>query len=163
METSVVVIGAVLIALTILPIVLIARSRKQRARLYYQKLTAGALAQNREISMHETSGRVIMGMDQKGKAVFYLKPEQAVAEIQSIDLKAIADCKVFKVTRTAGENGSQQTYLGQLGLRFIPRNKGTQESRWVLYDSEEDMQLNGELQFAEKWAGLIANELKAKA
>lgn len=163
MDISVIIIGSILVALTVLPMVFISRSRKQKARLYLQKLTTAALAQNREVSLHDISGRIIMGMDQKAKALFYLKPEQEAAEIQSIDLNAIAACKVFKVTRTVGENGSQQSYLGQVGLRFIPRKKAEAESRWVLYDSDEDMQLSGELQFAEKWAGLIDNELKTKA
>ena len=161
MDTSVIIIGSILVALTVLPMVLISRSRKQKARLYYQKLVAGASAQNREVSLYEASGRIIMGMDQKAKALFYLKPEQEGAQVQSIDLNAIADCKVFRVSRTVGENGSQQSYLGQVGLRFIPRKKAEAESRWVLYDSDEDMQLSGELQFAEKWAGLIMNEIKS--
>ncbi|MGE4289892.1 MAG: hypothetical protein AB7E36_14500 [Salinivirgaceae bacterium] len=163
MDTSVIIIGSILVALTILPMVLISRSRKQKARLYFQKLRAAALAQNREVSLYEASSRIIMGMDQKAKTLFYLKPEQEAAAIQSIDLSTISDCKVFRVNRTVGENGSQQSYLGQIGLRFIPRKKAEQESRWVLYDSEEDMQLNGELQFAEKWAGLIVNEIRANA
>ncbi|MGD9995143.1 MAG: hypothetical protein AB7S69_17725 [Salinivirgaceae bacterium] len=161
MDLSVSLIGAVLVALTILPFILVARSRKKKARLWFQKLALGASAQNKEISLHEISGRIIMGMDQKAKALFYLKPEQSDAAIQSIDLHAIAACKVFKVSRTVGENGSQQSYLGQVGLRFIPRKKAEAESRWLLYDSEEDMQLSGELQFAEKWAGLIDNEIKS--
>ena len=161
MDLSVSLIGAVLVALTILPFILVARSRKKKARLWFQKLANGASAQNNEISLHEISGRIIMGMDQKAKALFYLKPEQEAAEVQSIDLNAIAACKVFKVSRTVGENGSQQSYLGQVGLRFIPRKKAEAESRWLLYDSEEDMQLSVELQFAEKWAGLIDNEIKS--
>lgn len=48
----------------------------------------------------------------------------------------------------------------RLELCFLPKDKGRNETRFVLFHDLANGQLNGESQFAEKWAKLITDHLK---
>jgi hypothetical protein len=47
-----------------------------------------------------------------------------------------------------------------LELCFLPKDKGRNETRFVLFHDLANGQQNGESQFVEKWAKLITDRLK---
>ena len=48
----------------------------------------------------------------------------------------------------------------RLELCFLPKDKGRNETRFVLLHDLANGELNGESQFAEKWAKLITDRLR---
>ena len=48
----------------------------------------------------------------------------------------------------------------RLELCFLPKDKSLNETRFVLFHDAAHGQLNGESQFADKWAKLITERLK---
>lgn len=155
------IIGAILIAICIVPIILMSRNRKKSEKKTLQSLINIANQQNCIVSKHEICGDFVIGIDETKNFVFFFKQKKEDPISQFIDLSEIQICQPVKSTRTIKSKDGNENITEKVKLSFIPINKGKAETRFELYD-EENTQLSGELQLVDKWSKQINDRLKNK-
>jgi hypothetical protein len=158
MDTGTAIIGAIILIICIAPFVIIYFKRVQREKKVLQSLTEVAKQHNCSINKHEFCGDFVLGIDESRRWVFFLKQKEGGAIMQHIDLSEIGSSKVIRKLHSNKNGHSSTGSIERIDLGFITNSKIKSEKRFELYDDEVNMHLTGELQFAEKWSGMI-NEL----
>ncbi len=114
------------------------------------------------IGRQEFCGDFVFGMDQSSHYVFYFKQGKQESVSQFVDLSKIQSCQVVKKARTVKGERENLSIIEWIELSFLPSDKSEGETRLRVYDEKSNFQLNGELQFAEKWARQLNDRLKNK-
>jgi hypothetical protein len=117
-------------------------------------LQNGLYNQQINIGQHEFCGDFLLGFDVEKKYLLFLKkrPNHEFL-IKSIDLSTVHSCKIIKDMKTIKDHQKSNDFIEQIDLCLIDINK--KEERLELFNDEYNTQLDGELQFAEKWSHLI--------
>jgi len=155
-------VGLVSLLLFAFPFVLIHRHRKNKEPRVLQLLQETARAQNCQISSHGFCSDFVIGIDDSRNIVFFYKKKKEESIATFVDLSEIQSCYVAKKTRSAISGKSsfyESLNLVELSLRS-PKNRSKAEVRFELYDQETNMQLSGELQFADRWAEQLNMRIK---
>lgn len=161
MDLGSTIIGAILLAIFIVPIILMNGNRKKRERKALQSLITIANQQNCMISKHEICSDFVIGIDETKNFVFFFKQKAEETISQYVDLSEIKISQAVKSTRTIKNKNRNTEITKRVKLSFIPKNKGKAETIFELYN-EENTELNGELQLADKWSKQINDRLKNK-
>ncbi len=161
MDLGSTIIGAILIAICVVPVILMNRNNKKREKKALQSLISIATEHNCIISKHEICSDFVIGIDEIKNYVFFFKQKKEEAISQFVDLAEIKISKAVKSTRAAKSKNENITITEKVKLSFIPKNKGKAETQFELYD-QENVQLNGELQLADKWSQQINDRLNSK-
>lgn len=162
MEFGTAIIGAIFIAICIVPFIVMSLNRKKKENQILKSLTNLAKQHNCQITQHDICRDFIIGIDeQKNFAFFYKNMDDSVVE-QFVDLAEIQSCKAVDKTRPVNSKAANDNVIENLELSFMPIDKTKKVMSFGFYDSEVYIQLNGELQLVEKWAQLINKQLKAK-
>jgi hypothetical protein len=162
MELKFVLIGAILLAICILPIILVIRSGKKAERKMKQSLTSIANQNNCQISQYELCGDIVIGLDEIKNFVFFHNRSNGKTTAQAIELANYQSCKIVKTSRTIKSNKGNYTEIEKLQLSFAPITKAGNEIILNFFIVDDSFQLNGELQVIEKWSNLINNRLNKK-
>jgi hypothetical protein len=160
MDLESVIIGAILLAIFIVPLIILNYNRVRNETKKLQSLTEFALQLNCEISQHEFCGDFIIGIDENRNFIFFLKQKKEDIISQFVDLSGCYSCQVYKKTRSLEGKNENVVILERVELRFFPTNKSKGETRFEMYDEETNMQLSGELQLIDKWSKKINDLLK---
>jgi len=160
MDLGSTIIGAILIAISIVPIILMGKNRKKREKKALQSLIKIANQQNCIISKHENCSDFVIGMDEIKNVVFFYKNINDKELEQVVDLNVIQNCKVINTSRTIKNKDGNQKVIDRLELSFIPTNKNEPGIKMEFFNSNISTQLDGELQSIEKWSKHINDRLK---
>lgn len=160
MDLGSAIIGAILIAICIVPLFLISQNRKGREKKSLQSLISIANQQNCTISNSEICGDFVIGIDENKKFVFYFKQLNDKIIERCINLAEIQKCAVKNTFRTVAGKKGNQNVIDKLELSFIPFDKNKNEIKLEFFNSNINSQLVGELQICEKWSKLISVYLK---
>jgi hypothetical protein len=157
MNLEITIIGIILSAICIVPLVIMHynRTKKENKRLQY--LNDIAIQHNCKISKHEFCGDFVIGIDESRNFVFFFKNKNEDIISQFVDLSDIKTCKVIKNTKTIKTENENVIIIERLELSFLPTNKNKLETRFEFYDNEINNQLSGELQLIDKWEEQINN------
>jgi len=158
MDTTTMIIGAVVIALCMLPFVIMGSNKKKRKAQLLKSLSEIAAGHDCKITRHEFFDQFIIGLDDAGSYAFFLKKSKDDEVSEYVDLSVVQKCKVVNSSRVAGGN---VIITDKVELSFLSVDKKNPDKKFELYTSEESMQLTGELQLAEKWAEEVNLLLKA--
>ncbi len=158
LETT--IIGAIMLVLFIVPFVFLSGSTKSKEKKLLQSLSAIAGKHNCKVTQHQVSREQIIGLDESANFVFFYKKVNGKEIVQHINLSEIQHCSVINLNRTFKNKKSSQQVIDKLGLNFIPVDKSKPETLLEFYTSENNQQLNGELDLIEKWAKIVNNKLK---
>jgi len=153
-------VGLVSLLLFAFPFVLIHRHRKNKEPRVLQLLQETARAQNCQISSHGFCSDFVIGIDDSRNIVFFYKKKKEESIATFVDLSEIQSCYVAKKTRSAISGKSSFSIIELVELSFVPKNRSKAEVRFELYDQETNMQLSGELQFADRWAEQLNMRIK---
>jgi len=148
-------IGAVSVILCVTPFVLVTRSVKKKEKAMLRSLNDFAEQDHCKIHEHEYVGDFIIGMDSNKKAVFFYKEEKGTTEKLSVNLKDVKNCKVSKIGKSVRKNGKVEQTIERVELVFNTSPSASKGVVFELFNSQNNLQLNGELQTAEKWADMI--------
>lgn len=162
MDLESALIGAIITAICISPFVIMYFNRVKKEKKTLETLKKSALQQNGNIHQHEFCGDFVLGLDEKQKFVFFLKKKKENTISQFVNLNEIQSCKIVKQTGSNNNSTGNAGRIERIELSFAFANKANGDLRFELYDEDINMQLNGELQFAEKWAAQINDSLKKK-
>ncbi len=162
MDSGTLIVGTILVVLCILPVILTERSRKKKEKRLYKHLASLAEAQNCKITKYERCCNMMIGIDEINNHVFFIKKSKEGEKGQYINLREIQNCRIRTTGRTVEESTGGGMVTEKLELVFMPVLKSGTEIVWEIYNAEDNLQLSGELQLIEKWAGIIKEKLKVK-
>ena len=159
MDLGSIIVGAILVAICISPIVLVVLSRKKRERKFLKSLNELAKKEGCIVNQFEICGDFIMGINEAQKKLFFFKEKENNTIIeQSINLEEIQNCTFNKVTK----KGTSQYIINKVELAFVSSDKKNKDITLELFNADVNTQLDGELQFVEKWSKLINDSLLIK-
>ncbi len=153
-------VGLVSILIFVFPFVLIHRHRKNKEQKMLRLVQETARAQNCQVSTHAFCSDFVLGIDDSRNFVFFNKQKKEDAIAAFVDLSEIQSCYVAKKTRSAINGKSSFSIIELVELSFVPKNRSKAEVRFELYDQDTNMQLSGELQFADLWAEQLNTRIK---
>ncbi|MGS0526854.1 hypothetical protein ACU8V7_18610 [Zobellia nedashkovskayae] len=148
-------IGAISAVICVTPFVLVTRSVKKKEKEMLRSLNDFADQDNCKIHEHEYMGDFIIGMDTNKNVVFFYKEEKNEVEKLSVDLKDVKSCKASKIGKSVRNNGKVEQTIERIELVFITKAPTGRDVVFELFNSQNNLQLNGELQTAEKWAKMV--------
>lgn len=143
--------GVASVALCAVPFVLMMTNRKKKEKQFIQSLQSIAQQQNHAISDFEIVRNFIIGIDEKHRALYYLKKREEQTADQYIDLNNFHRCEVIKTTRTVKQASGSQTIIDKIELQFSPKTKGRPMISIEFFNTDETIQLYGELLAANQW------------
>lgn len=155
-----IIIGAVLVAVFVVPFMFAGRNNKKRKNQKLLSLRAIANQHNGNISIHEFCGDFVIGMDEVKNFVFFYKKSEAKELTHFIDLAEIKNCRMH-ILRREGVKGADKV-IDKLELSFTPHDKTKKVIDLEFYNTDVSSVLTGELQAIEKWSKLIADRLTQK-
>jgi len=156
------IIGLIIIFICAIPFVIMYYNRVKTENKMLQSLDEIAHQHNCKISQHEFCGDYVMGLDLHRNFVFFFKQKKEEAISQCVDLSEVQTFKVLKKTTNVNNGNGNLSFIERIELCFIPKSKNKEEIKFELYDEEINMQLSGELLFADKWTKQINDHLKNK-
>mgnify|MGYP000253232306 CR=1 FL=1 len=149
------IIGGITMLVIVIPIYMMMRGRKKKEKMILRSLLEIAAQKKCTIDQHEILGTNAIGIDENNQMVFFYRQTEDQIIEQFVDLKAIESCKVVTTHRTISNKGVKEKLLERLDLRFVPSVQGKGEIIFEFFNADDNIQLNGELQSAEKWSQLI--------
>ncbi|MFV0591234.1 MAG: hypothetical protein ACK5M7_07610 [Draconibacterium sp.] len=160
MDSETTIIGLVLIAIVVIPLYMLSRKRARKGQGMLKLMTQTANEHNCKITEYEQCGNYTVGMDKTNGYVFFVKDLNDNADVQYMNLAQVKSCKMDNKSRIVTYNKQSSKIIERLCLNFLPKGKDKPAVVWEFYNAEENSQLNGELQSAEKWQNLINSCLK---
>lgn len=158
MDTSSIVMGAIIVAVCVVPIVIVSIISKKKRNKRLQDFKNSALAQNCNITKQEILGNIILGIDEVSNSIFFTKQVKETISSQLVNLSEFQSCRVINLGRVANNS----TIVEKLELCFYPKSKNNSQLVLTFYDSDVDgLSLTGELQLIEKWEGIVNTRLKS--
>lgn len=152
--------GIVLIIICIIPLVWMRQSRVKKEKKILKSLNDIASQNNCIITMHEINGNQAIGIDKNRNHVFYFKPGKDSPIAKFVDLAKVVNCQTVKTIRNVKNEGEALAIIERIDLHFTTSDRSLDEVSFEFYVEETDLQLSGELQFAEKWTQIINEHIK---
>lgn len=159
-EWGTVIIGILFLALFALPFVIDQRSRAARKKRVLRSLQELAEQQGCRIDQHELCGDLALGLDEGKNAIFYYRQEKEGHSSHSAHLAEMRSCKLVNATRNNKHGGGTAALTERVQLSLLPKDQSKAELRLELFDAGSGLQLNGELQVAERWSKVIQDRIK---
>ncbi len=157
MELGNIIIGAVLVAVFVVPFMFAGRNSKNRKKQMLSSLRAIANQHNSNVSIHEFCSDFVIGMDELKNFVFFYKKREDKDLENYIDLSEIKSCRVH-ILRREGVKGTDKV-IDKVDLSFTPYDKTKKVIDLEFYNTDVSSVLNGELEAVEKWGKLISDRL----
>lgn len=162
-DMGTVITGIIFLALFALPFVLDRRSRARKKKLALLALQQLALQHQCRIDHHELCGTVALGLDKGKNAIFYLRQEKEGQTTLFAHLAEMRNCTLVGAASRTKQAGSAIATTDRVQLTLLPKDASKAELRLEIFDAGSGLQLNGELQVAERWLKLIQDRLKNAA
>lgn len=159
MDTGVLITAAIFVALTLLPFGWMYLKSQQKEKKKLEAIRQKARELQLEIALYEISGNCVFAMDHQNKTLFFSKATKAEIILQWVELSLISTCKVQKTASTHTHEGASLAGCGKIEMQCVPKNAQEKPIRFTIYDELTDINLTGEIQFAEKWQKLISSKL----
>jgi hypothetical protein len=164
MKTGMLIIGLILLLICALPVVLLYLNSIIKEKRFIKKLFNYAKQSNCIISEYDLWKNTVIGIDKVVNKLFFIR-ETIIDECErEINLSEIQNCRIANVNRTINNKNGNYKVTDKLELVFIYREKNKPETKLEFYNSDKDsLILNGEIQLAEKWSGLVETMIEQLA
>lgn len=160
MDSGSIIIGAIFVALCIVPFILIQIGRNKRKNQKLKLLHNAAKEHNCVITQYEFEGDFLIGIDEINNYVFFSKYIEDTSETHYVDLATVQKCEVIYLHRTYTARDGEHQRIAKLELAFIPNPDGKRVI-FEFYNEETSMQIYGELQAIQKWSKLLNDRITA--
>lgn len=147
----------VIISVCVLPFVLYVIHTKKTKEKRIAALKNLAASQNAIISTHDFTSAISIGMDEDKKLVFLLRKIDGNETSYYQNMAEVTQCRTE--CKYNSDNGVKS--ISHLSLVFSIKGPVNRTKKWVLFDIEEDLQLENEFNLAEKWSQQINSMLKS--
>ena len=159
MDTGTIIIAAIMLAISILPVILIHRGRRNKEKDLLQSLNNLAEKHNCKISKYETWNNSAIGFDETANMLFFFRRIKDKEITRHIKLSQISKCKILNTNRNVKVSDDNYSILEKIELVFFSGIKGNPDIHLEFYNSALSVQVNGEAQLAERWVKIISDRL----
>lgn len=160
MDTSSAIIGAILLAAIIFPILIISRNIKKRNRARVQALQTAAARSGAVISEFELMNLCSIGIAAEQKLLYFAGNGAEANVPLEINLKDVAACRAGHISRKVGANGETRSVTDKLEIQLVFHATHRPPMELALFDASVSMQMNDELMLLDKWVRRI-NEVRS--
>lgn len=152
------IIGFVLVAIFILPLVYLVNMQKNKDKKILKSFNAVAKKFNVSITKSEiwNSGYCI-GIDDSNKKLLYFYKKNGKEESTLIDLSEVKKCKSSNINRNVKTKSGNIYVIDRIELVFSYKDSSIADKALMFYSAVDDMTLSNELQLAEKWQNAISS------
>ena len=159
MDLGIILIVAIITAISTLPFIIMRVSKNKRRKQLLQALSIDAEKHNSKITTHEFCSNFVIGLDENNNTLFFFKEIDNIAISRYVALDKIQNCQILNTKKTI--KGNQGTYqeIDKLGFNFIPKTRNSAPISLEVYDYDESLPLSGELQLIGKWLEIINKKL----
>lgn len=160
MEIGNAIVGVISIGICTVPFGVMYYKRVKNERHMMQQIKK--LSQEKEctIQQHEFCGDFIIGTDLEKNFVFFHKQKKEETFTEWVDLSKVQSCEVLKTIRTIENAGESVDVTERIELVFWSKDKNGPNTTLELFDENVNLRLTGELQFADRYAKTVNNELE---
>lgn len=158
MDGATLVVLIISVTLLVTPFVLDHRRRSRSSARLIGLLRDAVQHQKYELHAHEILNDMAIGMDKVKKVLFLLDQSRGMGALQQVQLAQFKGCEAIKTARR-GKEGQSDGPVERVELCFRHMERKS-DVRLVLYRNEIGSPLNGEVQFAESWAGMVNDVIK---
>lgn len=160
MNLGTAIVGAIFIAIFMLPFIFMLNGRKKKEKQLMQSILTVASNHNCKISQQDISEEFAIGLDETLNQLFFLKKTTEKEIAQHVNLGEIKSCKVIKTEHFTGNKEDSSKLIDKLDLHFSFLDRKNSDISFVFYDSEENFGMDGEIQMIEKWSKIVNDRLK---
>ena len=161
MNLGTAIVGAIFIAIFMLPFIFMLSGRKKKEKQLKRSILAIANNHNCKISQQEISDEFAIGLDESLNKLFFFKKTSEKEIAQHVNLSEIKSCKVIKTEHSTGNKQDSAKLIDKLDLHFSFLDRKNPDISLVFYDSDENFGMDGEIQKIEKWARIVNDRLKS--
>lgn len=158
MDLGMITISATLILLVVVPLTLMQLQKRKKEQAHLNALKSLSKQHHCSLTHYDLTSDFAIGIDQVAKALFFYKNTAHENRSKHIALKNYSDCKISEERQN-----TKNTTLGDitaLSLTLTPRDNSITPEYINFYNSDENYQLNGEIDLIKKWNGLLASTIK---
>lgn len=157
MDLTTALIGLVLIALCVLPMVYFHRAQQKERKDFIKDFLQIATQHGLKISQYDVWGHFFaIGLDATTNQLFYYQKRNERMVKTLIKLADIEQCSI--ANKKVSFNGDQ--VIDRLELAFTQRHSSMPAQTLMFYHRETCLSLNDELQLTEKWKTIVGGQLE---
>jgi hypothetical protein len=157
MDLTTALIGGILIALCVLPMVYFHRAQQKEKRDFIKEFQQIAAQHGLTISQWDVWGHFLaIGLDTSTNQLFFYGKRNERMIKTLIRLAEVEQCSC--VNKKITFNGDQ--VIDRLELAFVHRHSSIPAQTLMFYHRETSLSLNDELQLTEKWKTIINGQLE---
>lgn len=156
MDLGTVVTAAIMLAVCVLPFVLMNRKKQKRMKHLKQTFNDFAKENNQSIGEFDICGEIMIGLDATASTLLFIK-ENNISDLRvNVEIKNIAHISIEKI------NFEESSNFVKIALSIQLKGNNSKLIELILFDTTNRMQLDGELQLAEKWHKKIQEMLNSQ-
>jgi hypothetical protein len=162
MDLSTTIIGLLLLSLFVVPIVLISRSGKSKAKRFEKELFSESSMNELMISEKTLWDEQAIGIDTAKNKIIYLNWSGPERIIYIFELK---DVKIFETEPGFGERNKKNFSYKKserLGLKFSFKDSVRQEINIIFFTPGIAQRTDDQVKMFEKWSKIIKDQLDVK-
>jgi hypothetical protein len=158
MDFETIIIGTILLAVFIVPVIyLMTKQKKKAGRAIRDLLVLGEQQQLRLTKYDFWEPGLAIGLDEGQRKLLYLQKQDEILKQTLIDLAEVKSCTVANMHHDA--NGNR--IIEEVALHIAFRDSKRAMQPLVFYNRQWNMLPNVELRLAEKWSDSINTALEA--
>ncbi|NDV44105.1 hypothetical protein [Flagellimonas sediminis] len=161
MELGTSIMGLFAIALFVLPVVILNKSRKNKEKELLVGLNAMASSNNSHIEIVDYGMEFAIGLSKSKSLVFFYKKGKTQEVRTTIPLNQVQKCVPEYTKRKIRTKNGTESVIDKIELLFHFKDRGLESKRLEFFNSEEYSQINSEIELIEKWTSLINGSLAA--
>lgn len=160
MNISILLITLGIIVATVIPIVAINNSTKNKRKRKLQQFMALGEKHQLNINEFDLSSYASLGMDDKSGKLLYVHGKHAPDGEMVIDLKNYRSCEAANISRSVGSQQNLTTIIDRVELVLKPKVVTDKEVKLEFFNSEHDSHITDENDLVVRWAGIINQRIK---
>lgn len=149
MDTGMIILTSLLIAVCIIPFVLIGNGTKKREKQLTDTLKDQVFKNRSTLTDYVIHNNYALGIDSLNHLYYYHKTNEK-EQLQEVKINEIKSCEVKKDTTRVKNEKSSYELVQRVALVFTSIN-GSKIEPIELYNEDESTQLNGEIALANTW------------
>ncbi len=155
MELGTIIIGLIITALCAMPFIFMARGRKRKQKELLDNLKGIAESNKTDVENFDFGPGFAIGLSSAKNHILFFKKKKEQDIEMCIPVNTLRKCEVKEVKRRITAKKGKEEIIDKLELVFYSNDKSSNPKSFELYNSDDFLQLNGELQLAKKWKGMV--------
>ena len=160
MKSGILIIGAIVIALCLVPLFLFRKGRNKKKSALKKAITDLASEKSCHISEYDTWDDMMIGIDREKHWIFFIDNQHGKEEKLSVNIKEVSKARVLTLNRTEGAGKSKQDVTDNVCIALSFNDQSKKDKMINFFSSNSDsFSIGPELLMANKWLKIIQDEI----